>query len=269
MVFVVELPSEAKGFEAQTANSLTVADVIKMVELGLGDDVVVAKIRKEGKSFDLSTDELVALKKASVSNEVVKTMFNPQVTAPQITVASAPAAKAPLDRSADGTVGTRPPQLPDEQGVYVLQRGEWMTVEPQIVNMRTANVLGHAFSYGISKAKVKGEVNGASAKLQITTPVEILIKTADGTAASEYRVLQMEEKNDRREFEMMQIGFASAKSGARKGVVPVSFEKVGRATYKGVLANIKHGEYGVLAPGAAMSASAGSQGKLYSFGITE
>jgi hypothetical protein len=61
--------------EQQQAKSLTVGDVVKMFQNGIGDDVIIAKLNKEGKAFDLSADDLIELKKAGVSNSVLKAMM--------------------------------------------------------------------------------------------------------------------------------------------------------------------------------------------------
>lgn len=38
---------------------LTLDGVVSMVEDGLSDDLIIARIRKEGKPFDLSTDDMI------------------------------------------------------------------------------------------------------------------------------------------------------------------------------------------------------------------
>jgi hypothetical protein len=239
---------------AQAGSGMAVGDVVKLIQSGIGEEIIIAKLKKDGKAFDLSTDDLIALKNAGATSAILKTMMSPDSGAP---AAAKPAAAAPAS------------DLPDEQGVYVKIRGEWKLIEPQVVNMRTANVLGHAMSYGISKAKMKGDVAGQHSKTAVTTPIELLIKTAEGTSASEYQILQMEVKGDRREFEAMQIGFASAKTGARKGLIDVKFEKIGKALYTGTISSIKTGEYGILPPGAQMSANTASSGKMYGFTVLE
>lgn len=241
-------------FQAEQRQT-TVGDIVKLVQSGIGEDVIVAKLQKEGRVFDLSTDDLISLKTAGASSAVLKAMMNPGVAKPAV-----PAAVAAAGAATD---------IPDEQGVYIKIRGEWKLIEPQVVNMRTANVLGHAFSYGIAKAKLKGDVAGPKSKTPLPSPVELLIKAAEGTSANEYQVLLMEPKGDRREFEALQIGFASAKSGARKGVIDVKFEKIGKAMYTGKMTDIKPGEYGVLPPGAALSANTASSGKMYCFTVIE
>jgi hypothetical protein len=46
--------------------TLTVADVIKLARAKVSDDIIIQQIKKRGHSFDLSTDQLISLKKASV-----------------------------------------------------------------------------------------------------------------------------------------------------------------------------------------------------------
>jgi hypothetical protein len=72
---------------------MTVDDVIRLSKAGLSDDVIIQQIRKKGQRFDLSTDQLVQLKSASVSERVIQAMIEPtEDTAPsQAEKAAAPA----------------------------------------------------------------------------------------------------------------------------------------------------------------------------------
>ncbi len=64
--------------------ALTNQDVIKMVQAGLGDEVVIAKIREAPQvSFKLSPDDLVSLHKDGVSEHVVQAMLDRNRPAPQ------------------------------------------------------------------------------------------------------------------------------------------------------------------------------------------
>jgi hypothetical protein len=64
----------------QGASTLTVDDVIKMVQVKLADDLVISQIKGSGKPFRLSTDEMVRLKNAGVSDEVIRAMLDPRET---------------------------------------------------------------------------------------------------------------------------------------------------------------------------------------------
>lgn len=57
--------------------TLTNADVIKLVTLGIGDDAVIAKVRQAPTiSFKLETDDLVSLKAAGVSGRLIAAMLD-------------------------------------------------------------------------------------------------------------------------------------------------------------------------------------------------
>ena len=56
---------------------MTVVDVIKLSKAGLSDDLIIQQIKKKGQRFDLSTDQLVQLKSASVSERVIQVMIDP------------------------------------------------------------------------------------------------------------------------------------------------------------------------------------------------
>ncbi len=59
------------------APGLSVEEVIQLVQAGLSEDLVIDRIKKNGKAFDLSTDQLLQLKKAGATNNTIKVMMNP------------------------------------------------------------------------------------------------------------------------------------------------------------------------------------------------
>lgn len=72
------------------AGSLTVDGVISLIEAGISADLIIAKIQKSGQTFDLSTEDLVRLKKAGASDEVMKAMMS--ATPAPVAVSVAPVA---------------------------------------------------------------------------------------------------------------------------------------------------------------------------------
>lgn len=97
----------------ELAKRLSNQDIIDMVSLGLGDDVIVAKIRAaQDAKFDTSTDGLKALKAAKVSDAVIKVMIDPRaMDVPAVAAAGAAAAAA-------GAPADDPNLPPKEVGVY-------------------------------------------------------------------------------------------------------------------------------------------------------
>lgn len=68
--------------------SITNSEVIEMVRGGLGEEIVVAKIRKSQANFDLSAVALVELKKAGVSDSIILLMMEKSDESQQAPAAS-------------------------------------------------------------------------------------------------------------------------------------------------------------------------------------
>ena len=69
-------PASAGTASSSSPTGLTVDGVISLVGAGISDDLIIAKIQKSGQTFDLSTDDMVRLKKAGASDTVMKAMMS-------------------------------------------------------------------------------------------------------------------------------------------------------------------------------------------------
>src|SRR5260370_42031927 len=86
----------SKGQKAKTdpsspvpkTSSVSIDSVISMVQAGISEDVIIARLRKEDRAFDLAPDDMIRLKKAGVSDGVLKVMMDPKTEIR--TVASSP-----------------------------------------------------------------------------------------------------------------------------------------------------------------------------------
>ena len=90
--------------DPQVKGLLSVNDVIKLSQAGLSDDVIIAQIRKRPQPFELSTDQLIQLKTAHVSNRVINVMIETksveaEANAKQEAAPSAPAPNTFHDNS--------------------------------------------------------------------------------------------------------------------------------------------------------------------------
>jgi hypothetical protein len=56
---------------------MTNADVLQMVRSKLSDLIIIHKIKNSKRKFDTSSDALVALTKAGVSDQVIMAMMEP------------------------------------------------------------------------------------------------------------------------------------------------------------------------------------------------
>ncbi|MFN0120238.1 MAG: hypothetical protein ACKV2V_07025 [Blastocatellia bacterium] len=79
------------------AGAMTNRDVMRLAQAKVGDDIIIARIRQSQTQFDLSTDALIRLKTAGVSEAVLKVMMESAgaTPAPAIPPASANTAAAP------------------------------------------------------------------------------------------------------------------------------------------------------------------------------
>jgi hypothetical protein len=159
------LASLASG---QAKKPLTSDDLIQMKKAGFDDQMAINAIAANGVSLDTSVQGLTTLKSAGVSDQVINAAL------------SAAAPKPAGSGSAEPDKG-----LPDEIGAYAIVKDSLTPLPVEIVNFKTAGLLGSAFTYGIKKGKVQGTVNGSRSSSQLTNPVMIVLRCPEGTAPTE------------------------------------------------------------------------------------
>jgi hypothetical protein len=254
----------------QTA--LTNDAVVKMVKAGLGDDIVIGTIRSQTAQFVTSPDDLIALKKAGVSDKIIAAMMEkgsaPAPAAPPNSgnplVTSAPAPATPAAAAAP-----TPAPVVSEVGVYYNKNGAWADLLPEVVNSKSGGVLKTIGTAGIVKGDVNGHVNGLHSRNTLAPPMEILIYTPEGVAITEYQLLHLREQKDSREFRTATGGVFHASGGATRDLMTFDSKKVAPRTYLITLQNLAAGEYGFLpAVGSESAGQSGRIGKIYSFRVT-
>jgi len=245
---------------AASKQALTIDDIVKMTKAGLSDDIIVQDIRRTGQPFDLTTDQLLQLKAASVSDRVIKAMLDPK--------SADLAANIPGTSAKQSTVD---PSLPTEVGVYAKKKGEWVEVLPEVVNWKTGGVLKSVATAGVVKGDVNGHLNGQNSQNSVTTPADFIIIVPEGTAITEYQLLHLRQNGSNREFRTVTGGVFHVSGGATRDLMTFEGKKIAPRTYSVTFAaNLSAGEYGFLPPGAVVDRNAaGSSGKLYSFRVVE
>ena len=264
-------PREVYLPPASSQTKMTVNDVIKLSKAGLSDDLIIQQIRKKNQAFDLSTDQLLQLKAAHVSERVIQIMIDPRkdtVQAPAIN-------PSPQATSAEaGPTLLRPrqdppdPGLPAEIGVYAKVKGRWAEVLPEVVNWKTGGVVKSVATVGIVKGDVNGHINGATSRNHLTAPLEFLIIAPEGVAVTEYQLLRLHQHGGDREFRTVTGGVFHVSGGATRDLLPFDSSKVANRTYSVRLLSSTW-EDGFVPPGALTSTSAASSGKIYSFSVVE
>jgi hypothetical protein len=264
-------PATGKQSSSGVRNSaaLTDQDIILMAKLKFDDATIVKTIQVHDTNFDVSVPALVKLKEAGVSQTVIQTML----------AKTNDGTKAPPPEHASSTVMQVSPvslNLLEEVGVFVREQGKLMVMEPEIVNWRTGGVLKSMATAGLDKGHVNGSVAGTHSNLKLSSPrfmspdvLEFYVHCVEGGSATEYQLLNLWGKGDRREFRAVTGGVLHASGGAKDNVVSFEYQKVAPRIYKIKIPRLGVGEYGFLAPGAVASANVASQGKIYTFQIVE
>ena len=257
---------------------LTNQDIISMVELGLSEDVVIAKIRSmsaagaDNISFDTSVEGMKALKGANVPDSVIKVMINP-TSPPQSTNVVASAAM------------TVDPNLPPpEVGVYWKDGANFVLVQGQaLIQTKAGGKAGSFFTNGLRNQHWDAYVEGPTSKniVKERRPA-FYFYVPDGSDSSDYVLIKLNKKGDRREF---QIGSFGGITGGKSGVqrdkeVPFKADHMGIRIYKITLSeDLKPGQYAFFmgtGQSAMMSGARGgnrsggvASGRIYDFSIPE
>jgi hypothetical protein len=144
---------------------------------------------------------------------------------------------------------------------------------------KTANVWGAAFSYGISKAKIKAEIPGPRAAVRSTEekpefymyfPPTGNLGAADTISSpSQFSLLRLEDKKDRRETTVAKRGFASASAGNdNKRTARFNADKIRPYAYKVKPAEgLKAGEYAFVAATGMGGAASATAVVVFDFGV--
>jgi hypothetical protein len=261
-------PSAAQP--APSGAPLTVEEVVKLSRGGFSDDVIITKIKKNGRAFDLSTDELLEIKKAGVSDSVVKYLLDPSqpytqppppapirsepVAAP-VVKPDPPAKKYPEDAYAA--------RVPPEPGLYrFLQNAPAKTDIKMLLGENAGPGLGKVL---LKKGKVTAYLVGPAAKTRVaeTTPV-FYIRLLEGKSIEELLLVTLERKNDRREIDMGPPG----PKPELKAETMRQFDalEVGTGVFKLTASKLGRAEYMFYLIGSAEPPK-GNYGKGYDFGI--
>jgi hypothetical protein len=247
-----------------------------MAEAKLADPIIVAKIRASTCNFDTSTDALLKLKAAGISDAVIEAMVE------------ASGANKP-DTSAKPTeLDPNDPQSPQDAGIYWRPKEkrdkQMVGLEPSVYSQgKSGGMFTSAMTYGIAKAKWKAVVRGDRANLRTSESTPEFwfyfeekshgLSQSAGyfTAASspnEFILAKMERKDKDRELIVSEFGAFRASAGTRsQDVVDIDFVKIAPGIYKVTPKSpLKPGEYCFFYAGTNMGMGM-TGGKLFDFGI--
>jgi hypothetical protein len=260
---------------AQTLGStapLSVEEVVKLSHTVLSEEVIVTKIKKNGKAFDLSTEELLELKKSGVSDNIIKFLLDPSQPY------SPPPLPPPLPAPGPDPSSAFPPKpgaaakqypedvyastIPPEPGLYRFLKDAPTKIDlKMLLGVKQGAGLGKVL---LKKAKTVGYLVGPTAKTRVPDIAPIFyLRLLEGKAIEEVVLVTMEGKGDRREIEM-----GSGQKEQLKTTAMRQFEalEVGPRLYRIGASKLGKGEYLFFLVGSAEPPK-DNYGKGYDFGI--
>ena len=253
-----------------TRETLTNAKIVELVRLGLGETLIVEKIRQSECQCDTSAVALGKLKAAKVPDAVIMAMMNPSsggYSESQQSNRRPENPGRPIPKSSENdSVSLAPSEKAlrqiAEPGIYLFENGKMQLIEPTVYSGSKTSFLGTALTYGIKKTKIRAVIRGKSANTQVTSrrPEFYFVFSREysnsgavmtgfggysATSPAEFIMISMVVKENSREATLGSIGAFSASTGAAdKDIREYSFEKLKPGTYKVVpKIDLATGEY--------------------------
>ena len=278
ILFLFALASASLGLctgqQSKTSVPLSVEEVVKMTQAGFTDDVIITRIKKNGKAFDLSTEELLDLKNAGVRDGVITFLLDPsQPYTPPAPPAPPPVVEKPSEKPPEKPAPPAVPpkqypkdpyaaKAPPELGLY-----KFVSDAPVAIEMKL--LLGTKEGAGLGKLLLKkGEVvaymagAGSATRTKDPTP-RFYLRLPEGKGIEEVVLIALERKADRRVIDMG--------PGPKQEIKPAAVRQfdsleVGPHLFRITPGKLAKGEYLFFLLGSAEPPK-GSSGKGYDFGV--
>ena len=258
-------------------DAMTNDEVITLTKAGLSPSIIIGKIRSGKSNFDLSTDSLIKLKQAGVSDDIVAAMLEAKSGK---STAAAPGASASGDPN--------DPMSKHSYGIYLFEEKDGQRKMTQLApnvsaQNRTGGMFTSGLTYGIGKVKIKSNLPGRSAALQIkdTQPVFYFylditsggLNTSSGVPSTpnEFAMIRFNQRSDNREVTIGKMNAFGAKGGlSDEYVVQFNAQDMGNGVFKITPATpLTKGEYAFyLINSGNSNASSAVGAKFFDFGVT-
>lgn len=256
---------------ASAGQTLSLEDVVRMVSARLSEELIVARIKRHNKPFDLSAPEIVELKQSGMSEVVLKYLIDPS----QPYTPPAPPAAPPAAPAAGGGAIAPPPapakppldplvlKLPPESGVYWLD-ATGKPVQLELKPVVTSKAAGKSkLSLGLIKKHAIGSLAGASAKVTVPangTKLYLRIQSA----VEDLVLVETEDEKTRRDLDFGPT--ADKPSFPPKSVRQFESKDVGLGVIRVSLPPLTPGEYLLFILGSGEEKK-GTLGKGWDFGV--
>lgn len=254
---------------------LTNDEVISLSKAGLSNAIIVDKIRSSKTNFDLTTDGLIRLKRAGITDDVVAAMLSAKS-------GTSSSGGNQVSASNKGSGDPNNPLSPHGVGIYLYTETNGVRkmteLESNVVTQsRAGGMFGTAMTYGILKTKIKAKVPGVSANLQIpdTQPVfYFYLNEKDRTmstvkyfpaSVNQFQLVRFHVKDKGREVTVGKVNAFGGKHGiSDEYLVEFSYEKVQDGIFKVTpKTSLTGGEYGFYLLGTGE----GTGATFFDFGV--
>lgn len=262
----------AAAIPAQAA-PMTIDNIIELTNVGLDDEAIIAKIRSERAVFELSTDQMIAMKKKGVSSAVIAAMINPITGG-----ASAMSMDSPDWR------------VPHPSGVYLLQSNEGVSrmvrIDPTVSSQaKTGGIIGYALTGGLASMSIKVSIANESARLATGGATKFFMffdesngpngsgvmssgANAVATSPSEFTLVKLTRKKGRRESRVGSTNMFGSKAGIMdKDRLPFTSEMQRPGVYRIDIPTLSAGEYAFVFPIAGGGTGGAMSAKLFDFAV--
>lgn len=258
--------------EVAHAEPLAKQTVLELYHAGIGDEAIIAKVKADGVAFDLSVDEMIALRQQGISSAVIAA------------IVSAKAAPKMEPNSPD-------PMAPHPAGVYILT-GDGASARMERMNAsvssqaKTGGIWGNMLTAGIASASIKAVIPNETASVKArSSPIFYFFfddpgKTA-GTAVwasgantvvtspTEFSLVELKRKDGRREARVGSTNIGGTKVGVMdKDRVDFTSTEVRSGVFKVTPAvPLKRGEYGFVFSLTGGGAGGAMTARIFDFSV--
>lgn len=267
---------------------ITNETVLTLSAAGLGEQVIIAKIRASASSFDVSTEKLIELKRRGVSDAVIAAMVD--ASGKSVSAATMGASDSP------------DPAAPHASGIYLLDDratpARMVRIDAISSNQtKTGGFLGYALTGGIAKIKINTVLPGVAARVRTGSAKPTFYFYFDQagsslsngqsgsfwlagpgaavTSPNEFSLVRFDVKKDHREAAVGKFNISGAKSGVqdkqrvaltysdvRTGVFAVTPDRpLSPGEYGFIYSSVSGGGVGMYGAGATLS-------RVFDFSIT-
>jgi hypothetical protein len=245
--------------------------VLRLAKAGVADDLIITQVKRNGKAFDLNTDEIVALGNAGISKAVIEYLLDPsRPYSPPPPPPSAAAASSGVIVAPAVVVPPKPPsdlralKVPPEPGIYYFKGPDEfvpLDLKPVVPSKQPGKI-----SSLLTKGHIIGSLIGPSAKARaLGSPLLFFVRIGEKMMVDDLALLRLETSSKRRDLDFGKkagkpvFQVSAVKQFESKEVAPGMF----RLT---VAMAIKPGEYVFFILGSGDDKKA-QLGKAYDFGV--